>query len=90
MTVGEANSIDRRIAPRKTKTVPFSVATNGTFSLAPNTDLDRLEPNYLKDGEARPLRACLIVCYGNKCMVMRHGAMSADAVSPNEVKVSWK
>ena len=55
-----------------------------------NADLDRLEPQYLEDGEVRPLRACLIVCYGNKYMVMRHGAISADAVPPNELKVSWK
>ena len=37
MAVGEANSIERRTAHDKPQSVPFSVATNGTFTPAPNT-----------------------------------------------------
>ena len=37
MAVGEATSIERQAAYGKPSTVPFSVATNGTFTVAPNT-----------------------------------------------------
>ena len=37
MAVGEASSIERRAAYGKSSTVPFSAATNGTFTVAPNT-----------------------------------------------------
>ena len=36
MAVGEATSIERQAAYGKPSTVPFSVATNGTFTVAPN------------------------------------------------------
>ncbi len=36
MAVGEANSIERRTTYDKPQSMPFSVATNGTFTLAPN------------------------------------------------------
>lgn len=53
------------------------------------TDLDYFEREYLKAGEARPLRACLVVCYGSKFLVMRHGDVSAKPVGGNGLAVSW-
>ncbi len=39
MAVGEATSIERQAAYGKPSTVPFSVATNGTFTVAPNNPI---------------------------------------------------
>ncbi len=40
MAVGEASSMERPTTSDKLQSVPFSVATNGTFTVAPNTLTD--------------------------------------------------
>lgn len=75
------------ILPRKPEPTSFT-----SLRTALEADIDYFEKNYWSAGEHRRIRASLIICYGGRYMVTRHGDVSVDHTvrhMHNQLEISW-